>query len=301
MPGLDHRVKIGSPDEWAEMSRTSDVPVTTYQVLGERSSGTNYVDKLVGQNFDVRSENLFQWKHGYPITHFIPRSALVIVCFREPIDWLASMHRKPWHAPDHFWNMPYSEFLRAPWHTQVDDWTVRDDLRELRRLEHPARYLAGRFWNHFIRDRFPIHRGWVKASDQVHKSAFGLALQHDRHPVDGTVFANILQLRNAKTRGFLSLRNRGCNHVFVRFEVVRENPEAFLAALGKEFDLAVQKTFTPVDKWMGTLPDNQKPQTGTTKTAPSADDLAFIRRELDHEIEREVGYLTSIDGPNKSP
>jgi len=127
---------------------------------------------------------------------------------------------------------------------------------------------------------------------------FGLPVQHDLDPVDGTPFANVLQLRNAKMRGFLSLRNRGCSYVFVRFEEVRANPEAFVQMLCLEFGLQRAGPFKPVEKWLGTLPPDQKRQAGDSPAALSPEDLSFIRDTLDPELEAQVGY--SLPKPGAS-
>lgn len=292
------RVQFGPDTAWAETHTLGGQDITHFQVLGERSSGTNYLETLLARNLTIRPRAQFQWKHGYPITHIIPRTHLTIVSFRDPLDWLRSMHKKPWHTAADFWQMSFSDFLRRPWRSEVDDWIIRDDLRELRRQENPLRYAAARVWNHFVRPRFHVHRGWVAPSDKVKDAMFGLPVQHDLDPVDGTPFANILHLRNAKTRGYLSLRNRGCNFVFVRFEEVRANPEAFLQMLQQEFGLQPAGPFTPVQKWLGTLPENQTRQTGESPEAISTDDLGFIRDTLDPNLEAQVGY--SLPPPGAS-
>jgi len=290
-PHGPRRVQFGPDSAWAETHRHEAEEISRYQVLGERSSGTNYIDTLLANNLAIKPRSQFQWKHGYPMTHFIPRTHLTIVTFRDPLDWLRSMHKKPWHAPQEMWQLSFSEFLRCPWRTEVDDWIIRDDLRELRRLEHPLRYAAARVWNHFIRARYEIHRGWVEPSDKVKTAVFGLPVQEDLDPVDGTPFANILHLRNAKMRGFLSLRNRSCNYVFVRFEEVRTNPEAFVGMLHHEFGLQRAGPFKPVEKWLGTLPPDQKiRQSGASPEAISDEDLSFVRDTLDAELEAQVGY-----------
>jgi len=290
-PKAPRRVQFGPDTAWAETHRQGTENIARYQVLGERSSGTNYLDTLLGNNLAIKPRAQFQWKHGYPITHFIPRTHLTIVSFRDPLDWLRSMHKKPWHAPQDMWQMPFSAFLRSPWRSEVDDWIIRDDLRELRRLEHPLRYAAARIWNHYLRPRYDVHRGWVTSSDTARAASFGLPVQHDLHPVDGTPFANVLHLRNAKMRGFLSLRHRACNYVFVRFEEVRANPEAFVEMLHREFGVARAGPFKPVEKWLGTLPPDQEiRQSGDSPETISEDDLSFVRDTLDMEQEAQVGY-----------
>jgi len=103
------------------------------QIFGERCSGTNYLARLVEKNFGrVQITDSFGGKHWFIRDHQ-PRGrpnrstdfqcvrrlvdgddTLFLVLFRDPIDWLRSLHSKPYHAPEH-WNLPFAEFIRKPW------------------------------------------------------------------------------------------------------------------------------------------------------------------------------------------
>jgi hypothetical protein len=103
------------------------------QIFGERCSGTNYLARLVEKNFwPVQITKSFGGKHWFIKDHE-PRGrpnrstdfecvrrladgddTLFLVIFRDPIDWLRSLHARPYHAPEH-WNLPFAEFIRKPW------------------------------------------------------------------------------------------------------------------------------------------------------------------------------------------
>lgn len=103
------------------------------QIFGERCSGTNYLARLVEKNFEhVEITKSFGGKHWFIKDHE-PRGrpnrstdtqcvrslaesddTLFLVIFRDPLDWLRSLHAKPYHAPEH-WELPFSEFIRKPW------------------------------------------------------------------------------------------------------------------------------------------------------------------------------------------
>lgn len=88
---------------------------TAVQLFGERHSGTNWLQNLIEKNF--RAE--IQWKYGFK--HWLPDESLAgdnetafIAMFRNPLDWIRAMHRKPYHAPFHVDNS-MQEFLTREW------------------------------------------------------------------------------------------------------------------------------------------------------------------------------------------
>lgn len=167
--------------------------ITRFQVLGERSSGTNYVKRLLGRNTSLTPTEALGWKHGFPHARAIPPDLLVIGVVRRADDWLRSMHAKPWHCTAQMQSLDFSAFLRAPWDSIVD--------RE--------RYFDG-----------AQTRGEI-----------GQPLMHDRHPLTGVRFASILALRKAKLDGLLSYAQRECNFVLLRLEAVTEDPSKALDRL----------------------------------------------------------------------
>lgn len=93
--------------------------VTRFQVLGERSSGTNFVKRLLGRNTDLTPSEALGWKHGcWPLA--IPKDFAVICVVRDARDWARSMHAKPWHTVPSVQALAFSDFLRSPWETVID-------------------------------------------------------------------------------------------------------------------------------------------------------------------------------------
>jgi hypothetical protein len=103
------------------------------QIFGERCSGTNFLTSLVYKNFrDIELTREFGGKHWFIRDHK-PRppgnnstdfqskrslknsdDTLFLVIYRNPFDWLRSLHRKPYHAPEH-WGLNFSDFIRKKW------------------------------------------------------------------------------------------------------------------------------------------------------------------------------------------
>ncbi|GAA3863121.1 hypothetical protein [Celeribacter arenosi] len=238
--------------------RASSVRPTSYFVFGERNSGTNFVHKLLHQNFlwpfapatqrIERHGHRHGWKHGFPSAYTAPEDLLAVVVFRDPETWVRSLHAKPWHTHRSMRWRPISEFLRLEWQCIIDDVNFgipKDDPR------------------------------------------WGSELMIERDPMTGERFANVLKLRNAKNRGFLSFPKRYANTLLVRYEDVRDNQEGFVEAVRAGFDLAKDGDFTAVDTRRG---QKGKPYVAKDYAELSDEDRSFIWSQLDQEAESRIGY-----------
>ncbi len=119
-------------------------PIKRIQIFGERCSGTNYLESLLKANCKNIDEDYFfyGWKHfpcwfDYPFNpKFYPvpkrnytlennRNCLFIIIFRDPYDWLRSLHLTPFHATDNLKNIPFGDFIRTKWTVdaaQMREW-----------------------------------------------------------------------------------------------------------------------------------------------------------------------------------
>lgn len=278
-----------------EMSRLWDTPPKYYQVLGERSSGTNFLNALIASNTTLVPSTLFGWKHGFPAARMIPRDMVVFVSFRHPIPWLRSMHRKPWHAADELKALAFSDFIRAPWITLVDEDILRDDAGDLYAFEGFWWFVSTYLWNQrakrgaFGRLLNRLGVGFLPQSKAVGDLFLGTVLQGDRDPTTGVPFANILRLRSAKVRGFLGLRQRGCNLVLVNYEYASAQPEHFLTLIADQFGIVRRPRFRSVVRRVGRY-DGDAGKRPVAAVTIESDDLAFIWNELDQAVEAELGY-----------
>ena len=121
------------------------------QLFGERCSGTNFVSSLITKNFKhVELTTDFGGKHWFLKDHF-PRcrpsvstdtecirslshnnsDTLFLCIFRNPFDWLRSIHARPYHASNHA-DIPITQFIRKPWlsferYPANRYWPLRED------------------------------------------------------------------------------------------------------------------------------------------------------------------------------
>ncbi len=226
---------------------------TRFQVFGERSSGTNFVKRLIGRNSPLTPTEDLGWKHGFPHMTAIPADVAVICTVRDARSWALSMHAKPWHCPPAMQALPFSDFIRAEWATVAD-----------RKRYFPQVVAIG---------------------------GQGQPLQHDRHPVTGLPFDNLFALRRAKLESLLSYHRRGCTVVLCRMEAVQRAPDRFLADLHAGLGVdASSGALRPVHKRLGAkflAAVENRPSTPRTMDEP---DLALLRATIELETESALGY-----------
>lgn len=235
-------------------TRISRKPPALFQVMGERSSGTNYVRLLISMNTDMTHTEEIGWKHGVTLSVAIPSNLVVVCAVRHPERWALSMFNKPWHTHPSMQRLPFSEFLRAEWRTIYDR----------------PRYF-GR-----------LGRAYV-----------GQPLQQDRDPATGAPFRNLFALRRAKLAHLSTFPARGCNCVFVRMEDAQKEPEKVVNTICRDFGLPERlENFKRVAKpkgWRFRTDVEDRPH---APAELSAEDRAFMWSELDHAQEAALGYRT---------
>lgn len=125
-----------------DAKRESCESINRFQIFGERCSGTNFLHCLLLENVDENlkfdSPNWYEygWKH-FPLWITVPfennpresllknynfedsEKHLFIVIFRDPYDWIRSLHREPHHARASMLRKPLNVFITIPWDSQV--------------------------------------------------------------------------------------------------------------------------------------------------------------------------------------
>lgn len=246
------------PSEFAQtglhIHRAGDTPITRYQVLGERSSGTNFVKRLLGRNSALTPTEALGWKHGFAQMMAVPNDMAVICVVRSADTWARSMFAKPWHTTRALQAMAFSDFIRAEWDTIIDR----------------PRYFG----------------------DMIDKGSIGSALQQDRDPVTGAQFANLFALRQAKLTSHLSLLNRDCTCVVVRMEQAQSAPEGTLDSILKGLGGTTRSApFRQVVKRLGS---KFKPAVETRPAVPdnwTKADRVFMIANLNSAQEAALGYV----------
>ncbi|MGH1356763.1 MAG: hypothetical protein ACRBBS_17035 [Thalassovita sp.] len=242
------------PDDFARTGlffASNGVPPTRFQVIGERSSGTNHLKRLLGRNTPLTPVEQLGWKHGGMQALAIPRDLVVVLSLRNAVDWALSMYAKPWHTPPAIQRLGFSEFLRAEWATIIDHQKYFDGAGPL---------------------------------------MVGQPLQQDRDPM-GLPYPNLFALRVGKLAAHLSLVNRGCSLVIARHESVLADSEGFLRQFRQQMGLEpTDAPLRPVVKRLGSrfLPAVADRPPRPNSMADS--DHAYMLGQLDLSLERALGY-----------
>lgn len=243
------------PDDFARKGlyfAWNGVVPSRYQVIGERSSGTNHLKRLLGRNTPLGPVELLGWKHGPLQALAVPRDMVVILCLRNAVDWALSMHAKPWHTTPAMQRLVFSDFLRARWDTIIDH---------------------------------------TKYFDTAGPLMVGEPLQLDRDPTTGLPYANLFALRLGKLAAHLSVINRGCSVVIARHETVLADPLQFLEQFRHTMGLPPSDApLRPVVKRLGSRFLPAVADRPARPDRLSDDDRAFLRDQLDLKLESALGY-----------
>lgn len=99
------------------MVRNLTDPITGFQVLGERSSGTNFVTQMLLRNLDgVERRPIYGWKHGFIDRRYSPDPGLLtVLVYRHPLRWLQSLHARPLDLSESMRGLTFSDFIRHEW------------------------------------------------------------------------------------------------------------------------------------------------------------------------------------------
>ena len=79
-------------------------PIKKFTIYGERSSGTNFLEKSISINFDVNYTKEFGNKHFFCFDDCCKSysdNTLFIGIIRNPVYWLNSFIQQPYHIPNH--------------------------------------------------------------------------------------------------------------------------------------------------------------------------------------------------------
>ena len=227
-------------------------PVRRFQVLGERSSGTNFVKRLLGRTTALAPTEALGWKHACVAPQTIPTDLAVICVVRAPEPWALSMHDKPWHTTPEMQRLAFGAFIRHPWDTVMDR----------------ARYF------------------------DLPDVEIGAPLAADLDPKTGRPHQNLFALRRAKLAGLLAFLSRDCTCVLLRLEDVQARPEMMLDQIVRHLQLPDRNAaFRPVIKRLGSrFKAAVDARPARPDVFPDAD-RAFMWSQLDTATEAALGYL----------
>lgn len=88
-----------------------------FTVLGERCSGTNYLERLVLDNYEIELTWEYGWKHFFNLRDFSNSDDTIFIALvRDPMQWLCSFFNTPHHLIPVFrnnWEMFFTSEIAA--------------------------------------------------------------------------------------------------------------------------------------------------------------------------------------------
>jgi len=199
------RKKISAPNR-----QTHDQRI---QIYGERCSGTNYLECLISENLKgVQIRWDFGWKHFFSnVNAGNAADCLFVIIYRNPFDWLSSLHKNPWHAAPDLRGLAFSDFIRKEW------WCIWDE----------------------------------QANKSLNDRGYGTEMLFERCPETHQRFTNVIQMRTAKIRDWESLRDRVKNSIYITYEDLSASPEGFINTISERFRLPRAPSFKDAQGYKG--------------------------------------------------
>jgi hypothetical protein len=92
-----------------------------FTILGERCSGTNFLEKAISANFNLEITWKFGWKHFFGNCDYKDSDdVLFIGIVRDPIQWLCSIYKNPHHLNNSM-RQNWDKFLTEECYSYIDD------------------------------------------------------------------------------------------------------------------------------------------------------------------------------------
>lgn len=117
--------------------------ISRVTILGERCSGTNYLELLLNQNFNIKTEVDEKHWHINPNNINYSDSNLYIIMARNVYDFLRSLYIQRHHVPSRIFRKNFSQFIRTEWYSIRSGVDFRNDWNP-RTKEHYSNILKMR-------------------------------------------------------------------------------------------------------------------------------------------------------------
>lgn len=249
-------------------------PIEWISVLGERNSGTRWLYDHIGECFNHTlgvKRYLTRYKHWFQYRNAskYPHDTLVLAQFRNPYDWLEAMRNVPHHAPGHL-KLKWEEFIEK-------EWSVPRVGLDLNMTD-----------GDICQEDFEYNQVISCNEEPLPKASFGSKIRYSEHQPfyelrqdgSGMPFKNIMEMRAAKIRNFLEVREYpGIADVWtIQYEYL----------LTKGTDHLLEK----IEEWTGVKRQCQAfPAQNRRKRPLSRTFAKYVNKNLDWSAEGLIGYI----------
>ena len=235
-----------------------------FLLYGERCTGTNVVQSLVENNFNMKVSWRFRYKHWPEIDGNQDEVDLpIVIVTRNPFSYFSSLYRMPWHAPEEIRKLDFSNFLRSEW------WNVYNE---------------------------EVHVGPDDAR-------YGKEMPRELFHQEGRRYKNVIEMRGTKLRQLADIFNSKSQRiVVVDFEELRSDQVSVVNRLSRTWKIAkrysnarIISDYKGADSWRRRMFNLMtigffRKQVTRRDIIYAASDIDFVLENLDFEVESFFGY-----------
>ncbi len=156
--------------------------VSNFKIIGERCSGTYYIQRLIEHNFEIPHTEDFGHKHFWSYKKGkISDDLLIVACVREPISWVQSFFEKKWHVPEHFHKLSLEDFI------QTEFYSIKD---------HSIPNIAGEIGSEIMADRNYLNDSRYQNLLDLRHHKMGFLFKHFHKMVNNMVVLRLEDVQN---------------------------------------------------------------------------------------------------------
>lgn len=225
--------------------------IKKFTIYGERCSGTNYLEKIILKNFDVKLTWEYGWKHffGFQDKKLEKSDDTLFICIvRDLYTWMNSFFREMHHLP--------LKFIKTSSENKI------------------IYFLNSKFWSLY---------------DAKTNKKFLKEIMEDRNIYTGDRYKNIFELRHTKNKFLIEdLPNKVKNYIFIRYEDLINNfRETMIKIKNKGLKVKNPKIF-PINH---TTYKKTKKKFVVNKKNHIAKRRIYNNKNLNTFYEKKLGYL----------
>jgi hypothetical protein len=137
-----------------------------FTILGERTSGTTFLEEAITNNFNIQITWKYGRKHEFGFNEYKNSDdTLFIGIVRNPFDWINSLYISPWHLQ---YNLITSitNFLNEEFYSNVDDYN-NTELTNKEVMTHRHIYTKERYKNIFEARKIKVEYLFYEMKNKV--------------------------------------------------------------------------------------------------------------------------------------
>ena len=235
-----------------------------FAILGERCSGTNFLEELITHNFNLLYTAEYGSKHFFCFDDYSQKNTtdiLFIGIIRNPVYWLNSFSKEQYHVPENN-RKNLTAFLFNEFYSVHDEIDTKN-----KPIDSNIFVMNNNFYTH----QYKMN-------------------QHDLNYTNGKKYKNIFELRRLKNDYLMNIMpTKVENYVLVNYEDLLYNMELTLTTIKEQFNLVQRNSsFETVTKYKKSDTYNFVIQRQITFTPEI---VKIIWNHLDVVQENKLGYF----------